>query len=122
MDRPGKLGTAAFIIPLILDGMFHKLAPRLFAPNMFAMFQKTGTSFRYMQARKRFDRIAQLSILGSIFYGIFTAAKSLVSVIAKRLGQHEGVVTAAMVAIAIILSSAKKALAGGKKKNKEQQT
>ena len=122
MDRPGKVGTAAFIIPLILDGMFHKLAPRLFAPNMFAMFQKTGTSFRYMQTRKRFDRIAQLSILGSIFYGMFSAAKSLVSVIAKTIGQHEGVVTAAMVAIAIILSSAKKALAGGKKKNKEQQT
>jgi len=120
MDRPGKLGTAAFILPLILDGIFHKLAPFLFAPNMFAMFQKEGTSFRYMQARKRFDRVAQLSILSSIFYGMFAAAKTLVSIIAKKIGQSEVVVGAALVAGAVLLSSVKKAASGGGKKTKEQ--
>ena len=120
MDRPGKLGTAAFILPLILDGIFHKLAPFLFAPNMFAMFQKEGTSFRYMQARKRFDRVAQLSILSSIFYGMFAAAKTLVSIIAKKIGQSEVVVGAALVSGAVLLSSVKKAASGGGKKTKEQ--
>ena len=119
MDRPGKLFLVTFLLPLILDGIFHKLAPFLFAPNMFAMFQKEGMSFRYMQARKRFDRVAQLSILGGAFYGMVAAAKSLVSLIAKKLGQSERVVGASMVAGAFLLSFVKKALAGGSK-SKEQ--
>ena len=120
MDRPGKLFLVTFLLPLILDGIFHKLAPFLFAPNMFALFQKEGMSFRYMQARKRFDRVAQLSILGGVFYGMVAAAKSLVSIIAKKVGQSEGIVGASMVAGAFLLSSVKKALAGGKK-SKEQE-
>ena len=111
MDRPGKLGTAAFIVPLILDGIFHKLAPALFAPNMFAMFQKEGVTFRGMQFRKRADRFVQLGILGSIFYGMFAGAKALVSLVSRKVGTHEGVVGAAVVASAALMSFAKKALA-----------
>ena len=112
MDRPGKLFLVTFLLPLILDGIFHKLAPFLFAPNMFALFQKEGMSCRYMQARKRFDRVAQLSILGCVFYGMVVAAKSMVKIIAKKLGKSEGIVGVSMVAGAFLLSVAKKALAG----------
>jgi len=115
MDRPGKLFLVTFLLPLILDGIFHKLAPFMFAPNMFALFQKEGMSFRYMQARKRFDRVAQLSILGCVFYGMVAAANAVVSIIAKKLGQNEGIVGASMVAGAFLLSVLKKTLAGGKK-------
>ena len=38
-DRPGSLGFATFILPLILDGIFHGLAPKLFSPNTIAMLQ-----------------------------------------------------------------------------------
>ena len=111
MDRPGKLGTAAFVLPLILDGVFYKLAPALFAPNMFALFQKEGATFRGMQYRKRFDRLTQLGILGTIIYGMITGLKVLVSQLAKTFGTHEGVVAAAIIASAAFLSFIRKALA-----------
>lgn len=89
MDRPGKLGTIAFVAPLILDGIFHKLLPFLFAPNMFQMFQIEGLSFRKMQIRKRSDRLAQIAILSTVFYGIGRGIKTLTSLVARRTGISE---------------------------------
>jgi len=38
-DLGGWRSFALFIGPLILDGIFHGIAPRLFAPNTLAMLQ-----------------------------------------------------------------------------------
>lgn len=38
-DRPGVQGFATFVLPLILDGVFHKACPRVFGPNTIASLQ-----------------------------------------------------------------------------------
>ena len=110
MDRPGKLGLAAFLVPLILDGLFYRLAPRLFAPGMFSLFQKDGVTFKWMQRRKRIDRAVQLTIIGSTFYGMFQGFKASVSLVARRLGMDGRVVGAVTIAASVLLRSVKNSL------------
>ena len=62
-DRGGLLSFVTFILPLILDGIFHGALPKLFAPNTLAMLQRPDLSFRQIATRKRLDRIAQLALL-----------------------------------------------------------
>lgn len=64
-DRGGLAAFATFILPLILDGIFHSLAPRFFAPNTLAMLQKPELSFGAVRRRKRQDRALQLAILAA---------------------------------------------------------
>ena len=45
LDRPGLLGFVTFILPIILDGLFQRLAPRLFEINTIALLQRDGISF-----------------------------------------------------------------------------
>jgi kynurenine 3-monooxygenase len=37
MDRPGKWFLINFLLPLILDGIFHKLAPRIVSGHCFVV-------------------------------------------------------------------------------------
>lgn len=64
LDRPGLAGIFSFLIPVILDGIFHKLAPQHFAPNVIAMIQSEDITFQQAVQRKRLDRAGQLAILG----------------------------------------------------------
>lgn len=45
-DRPGALGFLTFVLPLILDGIFHGVAPAVFGPNTIAMLQRDGLTFQ----------------------------------------------------------------------------
>jgi hypothetical protein len=65
LDRPGLLGVFTFIIPLIMDSIFHKSAPQFFAPNIISMLQKQGITFQGVRRRKQMDRVLQLSLLTS---------------------------------------------------------
>lgn len=62
LDRPGLLGLFTFIGPLILDGIFHRLAPTIFQTNTIAMLQQQ-TTFVAVGRRKRADRALQLAIV-----------------------------------------------------------
>lgn len=73
-DRSGVAGLLSFILPLILDGIFHGAAPALFAPNTLAMLQRPDLTFTHIRWRKRADRAVQLLLLG----GAATAAARLV--------------------------------------------
>jgi hypothetical protein len=64
LDRPGLAGIFSFLIPIILDGIFQKLAPQVFAPNVIAMIQSEDITFQQAAQRKRLDRVGQLAILG----------------------------------------------------------
>ena len=64
-DRPGALGLATFVLPLVLDGIFHKACPAIFGPNTIAMLQRDGISFRGVAWRKRRDRLNQAIPLGA---------------------------------------------------------
>lgn len=63
LDRPGIQGICTFLIPIILDGIFYKLMPQLFAPNIISMLQNEEITFVEAAERKRLDRMWQLTIL-----------------------------------------------------------
>ena len=70
LDRPGVSGVFTFLIPVILDGIFHKLAPQLFAPNIIAMIQNEEVTFLEAAQRKRLDRVAQLAIIMGLLQAV----------------------------------------------------
>ena len=100
MDRPGKIGTMQFVLPLILDSIFNKFMPKIFGPSMFGMFQKQGITFTQIQSKKRLDRLMQsvviMTALSSIGFGLGRATKVLAEVIGTSTTVVRGSLTAAM--------------------------
>lgn len=96
LDRPGKLGFITFILPIILDSIFHKLAPKVFEANNIQMLQRTGYSFCRLQKRKRLDRIMQAAILGSFATGTFIGARYSIRSVARLLGRQTSTVVAGL--------------------------
>mmetsp|Transcript_19993 Transcript_19993/g.47736 ORF Transcript_19993/g.47736 Transcript_19993/m.47736 type:complete len:190 (-) Transcript_19993:781-1350(-) len=114
LDRPGKMFFVTFLAPLILDGMFHKLAPKLFGPNMFEMFAK-DLSFQQIQRKKRLDRGMQLAAIGTVLACLGAATKVMVRQVARWTGQSQAVVSLA----AILLAVTSKLLLDANKKKTE---
>jgi hypothetical protein len=100
-----------FILPLILDSIFHRIAPKVFAPNMIAMLQKDGYSFVRAGRRKRLDRFAQLAIIGTTLSGAAVAARYLVASLAQALGCRTSTVMAGIVSMTAA-ASLRRRLAG----------
>lgn len=63
LDQPGTAGVFSFLIPIIMDGIFSKLAPEIFMPNTITMLQDEEYSFREVASRKRIDRLGQVLLL-----------------------------------------------------------
>ena len=63
-DRPGIYGLLGFVVPIMMDALFMKVTPGLFAPPVPALIQNENYSFAQVARRKRMDRILQLLILG----------------------------------------------------------
>ncbi|CAJ1951328.1 unnamed protein product [Cylindrotheca closterium] len=114
MDRPGKLFFVTFLIPIILDGIFNKIAPKLFGPSMFGMFQRQDINFKQIQRKKRLDRVMQLVIIGSGLTASGMGLNQAVSLIARRLGKSRPLVGTGMAAMAFLASKLQK-LAKSKK-------
>ena len=72
LDRPGLLGFVSFVLPIILDGIFHKALPKVFAPNTIALLQRDGITFAQVAAKKRIDRALQVLLVGGL---LATAAR-----------------------------------------------
>jgi len=65
-DQPTDLRFAlAFVLPLVLDSIFHKMLPSVFAPGLLGLFQDGALSFRQARRRKRLDRLGQVAVLGT---------------------------------------------------------
>jgi kynurenine 3-monooxygenase len=96
MDRPGKMFFITFILPIILDGMFHKIAPKIFGPNMFGMFQRKDIGFKQIQRKKRLDRTLQLAIIGSLLAAMGVGIKSSIRLLAKIIGTSQIVVSSSI--------------------------
>jgi kynurenine 3-monooxygenase len=77
LDRPGPIGTAAFLIPIILDGMFRGMFPMLFKPNIINLMQDETFTFQQAARRKRLDRIGQLTLLGLFVWGVRNGTRFL---------------------------------------------
>lgn len=84
-------GFLTFVLPLILDGIFHKLAPKLFEPNTIQMMQREDWTFARVGRRKRADRIAQAAIvtviLGALASLIAFAARFVWGMVVKTIAR-----------------------------------
>jgi len=110
LDRPGKLGFLTFVLPLILDSIFHGIAPKIFAPNTIAMLQKEGIGFRGIRRRKMFDRIGQTFVLSSVLSGLSFGAQFGVKKIAKLTGKSSPTILVSFVALSLLGSLLKNKL------------
>lgn len=99
LDRPGVIGAVTFIIPIILDSIFNKINPKLFAPNIISMLQRDDMSFVQVAQRKRIDRLSQLTVIGSFLSGSVWMAKKAVFSIAKALERRPSTVAGVLAAI-----------------------
>lgn len=88
-DRTGVAGFLGFILPLILDSIFHGAAPKVFAPNTIAFLQREETTFRYIRMRKALDRVMQGAVLGALgvaaFAGLRIGARALAPLVVSAL-------------------------------------
>mmetsp|Transcript_23905 Transcript_23905/g.73624 ORF Transcript_23905/g.73624 Transcript_23905/m.73624 type:complete len:175 (-) Transcript_23905:241-765(-) len=84
LDRPGLVGYVTFVLPLLLDLLFHRLFPRVFATNAIAAMQQQQT-FVQVQRRKRRDRLLQLTVLAGLAAVSLRLAHKAVTSVAVRL-------------------------------------
>ena len=110
LDRPGKLGFFTFLLPLILDSIFNKIAPKVFAPNIISMLQRDGVDFRGVQRRKNMDRVGQVLVLGVFFTGLGSAAKYLVAKLAQVTGRGQTTIVAGLAFSVMLCSLLKKGI------------
>jgi 2-polyprenyl-6-methoxyphenol hydroxylase-like FAD-dependent oxidoreductase len=103
LDRPGKLGLLTFLIPIILDGIFNKIFPKIFAPNTIAMLQKEGITFTGVRVRKRMDRLGQLVIIGTGATGVAWGVKCLLRGLSKFISASPkaGATVVGVIAVAL---------------------
>lgn len=66
MSRTFDGGFLSFILPIILDTLFHKILPSVFSTNCIRMLQKHELPFAQAGAIKRKDRALQVSILALV--------------------------------------------------------
>lgn len=114
MDRPGKMFYVSFLLPLILDGIFHKVAPKIFSPNMFGMFQKKGMGFKAIQTKKRLDRVLQLAIIGTGLAAFGAGVNYSIAGVARWSGRSRLAVGSGMAAVAFLASQLPKLTKGGR--------
>ena len=77
LDRPGVEGAFTFLIPVIMDAIFNKLAPNLFKPNIVNMIQNEEFTFQEAVYRKDLDRMVQLACIGTAFTGLIMASNAV---------------------------------------------
>mmetsp|Transcript_15756 Transcript_15756/g.44928 ORF Transcript_15756/g.44928 Transcript_15756/m.44928 type:complete len:425 (+) Transcript_15756:139-1413(+) len=65
-DPRSPSGFLLFVLPLILDGIFHNLMPRLFATNPIALMQNDDLTFTGIRRRKRLDRLGQVALMAAV--------------------------------------------------------
>lgn len=76
-DRTGVAGFFGFILPLVVDSVFHGALPSVFAPNTIAFMQKEGLTFRSIRRRKTLDRVLQAAVVGAAGVAAFAALRAV---------------------------------------------
>lgn len=108
MDRPGKLFFVTFLLPIILDGIFHKMAPKIFGPNMFGMFQRKDLGFKQIQTKKRLDRVMQIACIGSVLSVMGMGLKASIASLARTTGKSQVLVMSVMIMTGVFAVLVKK--------------
>jgi kynurenine 3-monooxygenase len=106
-DRPNRLGFySSFLIPLLMDAFFHKALPSVFTPPIPGLIHNDKYRFHQVAVRKRWERLAQVSIL-SIGAALTARASQLtVAFLSKALQIKQYAVTGVVLApIAVYLTA-----------------
>jgi len=101
LDRPGLLGFLTFVLPIILDGIFHGAAPHVFELNTIALLQRDGISFVEVGRLKRRDRVLQVAVIGMGVIVVSTLAGVVSSVVGS--GSPLGVVPVPVLGLGVSL-------------------
>jgi len=102
LDRPGKLGFITFVLPLILDSIFNKMAPFLFEANTLTLFQREGWTFGGIRRRKRLDRIGQVCVIAGVLVGLGLSLNFLVHYLANVTGSKSTTVIGGIIGLSMI--------------------
>ena len=96
LSRSFDGGFFTFVLPLIVDSIFNKIAPWLFKPNTIQMLQKEDWSFSDIEKRKWLDRFMQgavvLSFLTAVAQATFAFARQVLFPFVARSLARGGVV------------------------------
>lgn len=101
LDRPGLLGVITFILPLVIDSIFNKLAPKIFSPNTIAMLQKRENSFCGLRRRKRVERLGQFITLSTVLSTLGLGARQFILLLSRVTGKGNSTVTMALVGCSV---------------------
>jgi 2-polyprenyl-6-methoxyphenol hydroxylase-like FAD-dependent oxidoreductase len=77
LSRSFDGGFMTFVLPLIVDSIFNKVAPWLFMPNTIQMLQREEWSFSAIAQRKWLDRFMQGTVIMSFVSAVGYAALQL---------------------------------------------
>lgn len=77
LSRSFDGGFMTFVLPLIVDSIFNKIAPWLFMPNTIQMLQREEWSFSAIAKRKWLDRFMQGAVIASFFSAVGCALLKL---------------------------------------------
>jgi 2-polyprenyl-6-methoxyphenol hydroxylase-like FAD-dependent oxidoreductase len=95
LSRSFDGGFLTFVLPLIVDSIFNKIAPWLFMPNTIQMLQKEDWSFKDIQRRKWLDRFMQGAVISSALAaftaGVVNVARQFVIPFTMKLLARGGV-------------------------------
>ena len=81
-DGPGKLGTARFLLPLIVDSLLHRALPALFTPPVLRAMQDERRSFAQLARRKQLERAVLLGAAAAAAL----SARALLPIARRLLG------------------------------------
>jgi hypothetical protein len=59
-------GFIDFVLPVIIDSIFNKIAPWLFDRSMFQVMRRAEFRIAHVRWRKRLDRVMQFAVIGSV--------------------------------------------------------
>jgi len=75
LDHPGFLQFLTFILPLIVDSVFSKIAPFLFAPSLLQLMQNKDLTYTQVRRRKWMDRVMQTAVFAAALCAFVAAFK-----------------------------------------------
>lgn len=69
-DRPGPLGTARFVLPLIIDSILNRMLPAFFTPPILRGMQDGSKTLIQLRKRKSAERALLVVLLSGLVTGV----------------------------------------------------
>lgn len=88
MSRKLDGGFLSFVLPLIVDTVLNNVAPWIFSPNSISSLQNEKKSFTQIQARKRLDRVMQISLGLTFLLGLLKSLKFMSGLLFNIFGKY----------------------------------